>query len=130
MAPIEPIMPAELAAPDHHHGPSTRRRSQSASYSSLGVLPGARSASRARSNTASSGLRARLGLMGVARRTLGIVLLLVTVFLWTLSNFLASVSVGGTRMAFLVVKRKRANFYPSRTYSPIARIISPSSWST
>ena len=30
---------------------------------------------------------------GLARRTLGIVLLLITVFLWTASNFLASVSV-------------------------------------
>ncbi|KUI64298.1 hypothetical protein VM1G_11104 [Cytospora mali] len=36
------------------------------------------------------GLRAKLGLGGVARRTLGISLLLVTVFLWTTSNFLAS----------------------------------------
>ena len=30
---------------------------------------------------------------GIARRTLGIALLLITVFLWTASNFLASVSV-------------------------------------
>ncbi|OIW29806.1 hypothetical protein CONLIGDRAFT_345962 [Coniochaeta ligniaria NRRL 30616] len=37
-----------------------------------------------------SSLRAKFGLMGVARRTLGIILLLVTVFLWTASNFLAS----------------------------------------
>ena len=37
-----------------------------------------------------SGLRARLGLGGVARRTLGITLLLFTVCLWTVSNFLAS----------------------------------------
>ncbi|POR36754.1 Putative vacuolar membrane protein [Tolypocladium paradoxum] len=36
------------------------------------------------------GFRASMGLAGVARRTLGICLLLVTVFLWTLSNFLAS----------------------------------------
>ncbi|QPG97226.1 hypothetical protein C2857_005988 [Epichloe festucae Fl1] len=36
------------------------------------------------------GLLAGLGLGGVARRTLGICLLLVTVLLWTLSNFLAS----------------------------------------
>ncbi|KAH0594463.1 hypothetical protein MHUMG1_07813 [Metarhizium humberi] len=35
-------------------------------------------------------LLAHMGLGGVARRTLGICLLLVTVFLWTLSNFLAS----------------------------------------
>jgi len=36
------------------------------------------------------GWRAKLGLGHYARRTLGIALLLVTVFLWTLSNFLAS----------------------------------------
>lgn len=35
--------------------------------------------------------RAGVGLGHVARRTLGIFLLLVTVFLWTASNFLASV---------------------------------------
>lgn len=37
------------------------------------------------------GFRATVGLQKVARRTLGIFLLLVTVFLWTASNFLASV---------------------------------------
>ncbi|PHH91112.1 hypothetical protein CDD83_1635 [Cordyceps sp. RAO-2017] len=36
------------------------------------------------------GFRSKMGLAGVARRTLGIGLLLVTVFLWTTSNFLAS----------------------------------------
>ncbi|TFB04019.1 putative vacuolar membrane protein [Trichoderma ghanense] len=36
------------------------------------------------------GFRERLGLAGIARRTLGISFLLLTVFLWTLSNFLAS----------------------------------------
>jgi hypothetical protein len=38
------------------------------------------------------GFRAGVGLQNVARRTLGIFLLLATVFLWTSSNFLASVS--------------------------------------
>lgn len=38
-----------------------------------------------------SNLLAKLGLGGFARRTLGICLLLVTVCLWTVSNFLASV---------------------------------------
>jgi solute carrier family 35 protein F5 len=38
-----------------------------------------------------AGLRAKLGLGGVARRTLGFALLLLTVFLWTLYNFIASV---------------------------------------
>lgn len=37
--------------------------------------------------------RARVGLGSLARRTLGIALLLVTVFLWTTSNFLASVEL-------------------------------------
>jgi solute carrier family 35 protein F5 len=37
-------------------------------------------------------IREKLGLGGVARRTLGIGLLLIVVFLWTLSNFMASVS--------------------------------------
>lgn len=36
------------------------------------------------------GLRARLGLSGVARRTVGFALLLLTVFLWTMYNFIAS----------------------------------------
>jgi solute carrier family 35 protein F5 len=40
------------------------------------------------------GWKARFGLGGVARRTLGFGLLMVTVFLWTLSNFLASVGDG------------------------------------
>lgn len=47
--------------------------------------------------------RERLGLAGVARRTLGISMLLVTVFLWTTSNFLASVRVFSA--CLLVLKR-------------------------
>lgn len=39
-----------------------------------------------------NGFRDKLGLSGIGRRTLGISFLLITVFLWTLSNFLASVS--------------------------------------
>lgn len=52
-----------------------------------------------RSNSAAGAIgkrqqfRAGLGVKGVARRTLGIFLLLITVVLWTGSNFLASVSV-------------------------------------
>lgn len=38
------------------------------------------------------GFRASVGLENVARRTLGIIMLLTTVLLWTASNFLASVS--------------------------------------
>lgn len=51
-----------------------------------------RSSVRSAGTNASKGssLRGKLGLLGVARRTLGIALLLLTVFLWTVSNFLAS----------------------------------------
>jgi solute carrier family 35 protein F5 len=43
-------------------------------------------------STKAQGFRAGVGLGHIARRSLGIFLLLVTVFLWTASNFLASVS--------------------------------------
>ncbi|PMD58881.1 uncharacterized protein K444DRAFT_531113 [Hyaloscypha bicolor E] len=46
--------------------------------------------SSSRSALKPRGFRAGVGLQNVARRTLGILLLLVTVFLWTSSNFLAS----------------------------------------
>jgi len=36
----------------------------------------------------------QLGAAGMARRTLGLTLLMVVVFLWTMSSFLASVSIG------------------------------------
>jgi hypothetical protein len=51
-----------------------------------------RSESSSRRPQISKRFAAGLGLPGMARRTLGILLLLVTVFLWTGSNFLASVS--------------------------------------
>jgi hypothetical protein len=50
------------------------------------------SRSSSRSAVKPRGFRAGMGLQNVARRTLGIFLLFVTVFLWTSSNFLASVS--------------------------------------
>lgn len=43
------------------------------------------------------GFKKSVGLENVARRTLGIILLLATVFLWTSSNFLASVSCSGVK---------------------------------
>lgn len=93
MAPAEPMMPAELASPGaEYHQVGTRR----STHSERGIDMGASVTSSLRSmgTAASKGssLRAKFGLMGVARRTLGIILLLVTVFLWTASNFLASVS--------------------------------------
>lgn len=51
---------------------------------------GRRSLSSSRSTLKARGFKASVGLENVARRTLGIFLLLVTVFLWTASNFLAS----------------------------------------
>lgn len=60
----------------------------------------ARGLSRSPTNTTASSLRARFGLLGVARRTLGISLLLFTVLMWTVSNFLASVSYVPLIMCF------------------------------
>ncbi|GAB1314145.1 Vacuolar membrane protein [Madurella fahalii] len=112
MAPTEPHLPGELAPDhttsiaadagydDHHHThASSRRRSHSrAGMLTTAADPGrssrspcslARTSDSSRT-TASSGMRAKFGLGGIARRTLGITLLLVVVFLWTSSNFLAS----------------------------------------
>lgn len=88
-------MPAELASPgpEYHHQVGARR----STHSDRGIDMGASVTSSLRSmgtvGSKGSSLRAKFGLMGVARRTLGIILLLVTVFLWTASNFLASVSL-------------------------------------
>ncbi|KAK4163543.1 hypothetical protein QBC43DRAFT_289710 [Cladorrhinum sp. PSN259] len=119
MAPIEPIIPAELAPSHHHHhhhhhhNPTTevedvplytptlppadeerRRRSLSGARSLLTSQhrPLSRSPSRISKSafTTAGSLKAKLGLGGVARRTLGIILLLAVVLLWTMSNFLAS----------------------------------------
>ena len=59
------------------------------------------------------GFRAGIGLRNVARRTLGIILLLVTVVLWTGSNFLASVRIPG------FIHRLLSDFI----LSPFSRII-------
>ncbi|KAF4779699.1 hypothetical protein HER10_EVM0005943 [Colletotrichum scovillei] len=84
MAPSEPMLPAALAPPDHDRPP--RRSFSSTDRLSASVA----STNRSRSTVRSSGWQAKMGLAGVARRTLGISLLLVTVLLWTISNFLAS----------------------------------------
>jgi solute carrier family 35 protein F5 len=113
MAPIEPLLPGDLAQDasahhhhhHHHHGaqaPATpshsRRRSQSGTAGSM-LAPPMQGLSLSRSSSTGSlqsaargSIREKLGLGGVARRTLGIGLLLVVVFLWPVSNFLASVS--------------------------------------
>lgn len=67
------------------------------------------------------GFKKSVGLENVARRTLGIILLLATVFLWTSSNFLASVSC--SRMEG-VVEWMDANEMES-TYSQTTHIPNP-----
>lgn len=89
MAPPDPLVANTELAPEPE---ATRRRSLSTSAylsSSIGSLRSEAAASLAQKSGIHA-LTARLGFAGVARRTLGIALLLVTVFLWTLSNFLAS----------------------------------------
>ncbi|KLU88430.1 hypothetical protein MAPG_07416 [Magnaporthiopsis poae ATCC 64411] len=83
--PVEPARPAELAA-EQNGGlePQPRR-----SISSAMLLQDSVISSRS-GGTGRSGLREKLGVAGFARRTLGIILLTITVFLWTVSNFLAS----------------------------------------
>ncbi|OLN84435.1 putative vacuolar membrane protein [Colletotrichum chlorophyti] len=84
MAPSEPMLPAAIA-PEHH------TRTQRRSFSNADRLSASvASTNRSRLTVRSSEWQAKLGLAGVARRTLGISLLLVTVLLWTISNFLAS----------------------------------------
>lgn len=83
MSPLEPLVGTAELAPEPE---SLRQGALSSSITSL------RSAG-ALSSPPRSGihaLTARLGLGSVARRTLGLALLLVTVLLWTTSNFLAS----------------------------------------
>lgn len=85
MAPTEPMLPGELAPPQH--------RQPRTSFSISDVADDDRSLSfqSAHKGEKGSDLLNRLGLGRFARRTLGIACLTVTVFLWTLANFLASV---------------------------------------
>lgn len=95
MAPLEPLAGTAELAPEPEH---TRPRSLSISShaaqthlsSSITSLRSAGAASAPPKTSGIHALKAKLGLGGVARRTLGITLLLVTVCLWTTSNFLAS----------------------------------------
>ncbi|KAK3308849.1 uncharacterized protein B0T15DRAFT_491401 [Chaetomium strumarium] len=118
MAPVEPLLPGDLAPEQkdtghtsHHNtynppvtssSASSRRRSHSVTAAMLAAAEAGPMLSRspssdrttdsrsAASSSSGANIRETLGLAGVARRTLGIALLLVVVFLWTLSNFLAS----------------------------------------
>ncbi|KAI6383654.1 hypothetical protein MCOR25_000104 [Pyricularia grisea] len=82
----EPALPADLAAPNDRiaqrsRGSSTRRTRSISTGRMLEDTAASRGA---------GGLQKRFGLAMFARRTLGIMLLSVTVLLWTVSNFLAS----------------------------------------
>ncbi|KAK2596085.1 hypothetical protein N8I77_013592 [Diaporthe amygdali] len=88
MAPLEPLAATAELGPEPEE---MRRRSLSSGPLSASItsLRASGTLGTARKGGA-GGLLASLGLGGVARRTLGIALLLLTVFLWTASNFLAS----------------------------------------
>ncbi|KAI3391495.1 hypothetical protein diail_7222 [Diaporthe ilicicola] len=92
MAPLEPLAATSELGPEPEE---MRRRSLSSgplssSITSLRASGATGTRSAAAGGGGAGGLLASLGLGGFARRTLGISLLLVTVFLWTASNFLAS----------------------------------------
>jgi solute carrier family 35 protein F5 len=93
MAPAEPMMPVDLASPGlDYHPIGNRRRSHSESENGIDMGASRGSIRSAGTNGSKTSWRGKFGLLGMARRTLGIILLLLTVFLWTVSNFLASVS--------------------------------------
>jgi len=77
----------------HHHGPScppaeqTFEMDDSSDSSTLAAY-----SDDGRATTAIQ--EKKSGLPGVARHTLGLILLLLVVFLWTTSNFLGSVRAG------------------------------------
>ncbi|KAG9240994.1 hypothetical protein BJ878DRAFT_254950 [Calycina marina] len=80
MSAQETIMPLAVSA---HSLVINRRSSEQLERLSISSL-------RSQATLKAGGFKARMGLQNVARRTLGIFLLFVTVFLWTASNFLAS----------------------------------------
>jgi hypothetical protein len=76
---------------DHYDG-SVPEQAQRLLEDAVDLAASIGSSIRTRSmSPARKGLLAKYGLEDIGRRTLGICLLLLTVFLWTLSNFLASV---------------------------------------
>lgn len=101
MAPLEPLAGTTEMMPEPEETRRSRRSLSStrganrtlsssiASFRSAGTT-GTGTTTKTQRGAGVGGLRAQLGLAGVARRTLGISLLLVTVCLWTTSNFLAS----------------------------------------
>lgn len=87
MAPLEPLAASAELCPEPEE---MRRRSLSSGPLSSSIASLGASGATGSRKAGGGGLLASLGLGGFARRTLGITLLLVTVFLWTASNFLAS----------------------------------------
>lgn len=89
MAPLEPLAASAELCPEPEE---MRRRSLSSGplSSSITSLRASGMGGTRGAAVGGGGLLASLGLGGFARRTLGTTLLLVTVFLWTTSNFLAS----------------------------------------
>lgn len=87
MAPLEPLAASAELCPEPEE---MRRRSLSSGPLSSSMASLRASGAKGSRGAGGGGLLASLGLGGFARRTLGITLLLVTVFLWTASNFLAS----------------------------------------
>lgn len=88
--PIIPPMPHEF----------TMRHERLSEHLERESLESTRSQGR-KGNGGDGSFKAGLGLQNMARRTLGIFLLGVTVFLWTASNFLASVGVFPSPLPFL-----------------------------
>ena len=78
--PVPPVPAEEFVLPVPASQPATTEGTRISVESSLSHRPSDRSSSKNKT-----------GLQGVWRHTIGIALLLATVFLWTASNFLASV---------------------------------------
>ncbi|KLJ10066.1 hypothetical protein EMPG_14518 [Blastomyces silverae] len=81
--------------PHHHHDGTPVENMQVDDEASGSVTPSARPRSRSRSRSLNSERKRRAAEpaklpLGIPRRTLGIILLLIVVVLWTTSNFLAS----------------------------------------
>ncbi|KAK8041304.1 hypothetical protein PG994_014311 [Apiospora phragmitis] len=87
MAPVEPLSPDDPGGFDAWDDPPSQRTSNS--FELMEDTPSA--SDTPKHNSAPTATKKRKsGIAKVARRTLGLACLLVTVFLWTASNFLAS----------------------------------------
>ncbi|KAK4457767.1 hypothetical protein QBC42DRAFT_34143 [Cladorrhinum samala] len=85
-----PLRPPKPGGSDSDSDSESERRRRRRTPSATRGAQTSQSKISSKISMAAGSLKARLGLGGVARRTLGIILLLVVVFLWTISNFLAS----------------------------------------